>query len=73
MSCSTIEGMIRQSTNNPIMDTQLNNYTVLKGGKPMGSFIGTLNQCVEAIRILESDLDRYAQHSPYTIGKIKND
>ena len=72
MNYSTIEGMIRQSTNNPIMDTQLNNYQVLKNGKSMGSFIGTLDQCVKAIRILEKDIDRLLHHSPYTIGK-KND
>ena len=52
------------------MDTQLNNYRVLKNGKSMGSFIGTLDQCVKAIRILEASLDRYTQHSPYTIGRI---
>jgi hypothetical protein len=70
MSYSTIEGMVRQSTNNKIMDTQLKNYHVLKHGESMGSFIGTLNQCVEAIRVLEASLDRYVEHSPYTIGRI---
>jgi hypothetical protein len=52
------------------MDTQLKNYIVLKNGKSMGSFIGTLKQCYEAIRVLEASLDRYKEHSPYTIGKI---
>ena len=52
-----------------IMDTQLANYRVLKNGKSMGSFIGTLDQCVKAIRILEASLDRYTQHSPYTIER----
>jgi hypothetical protein len=70
MDCSTIEGMIRQSTKNKIMDTQLKNYEVLKNGKPMGSFIGTLDQCIKAIQLLESGLDRYTQHSPYTVGRI---
>ena len=70
MDCSTIEGMIRQSTKNKIMDTQLKNYQVLKNGKSMGSFIGTLDQCIKAIQLLESGLDRYAQHSPYTVGRI---
>jgi hypothetical protein len=54
------------------MDTQLKNYIVLKSGKSMGSFIGTLDQCIKAIQLLESGLDRYTQHSPYTIGRIQS-
>ena len=68
MSYSTIEGMIRQSTNNPIMDTQLNNYIVLKRISP----VMTLEQCVQSVQWREKKLDRLTQHSPYTIGK-KND
>lgn len=71
MSYSTIEGMIRQSTNNPIMDTQLNNYIVLKNGKRI-SPVMTLEQCVQSVQWREKKLDRLTQHSPYTIGK-KND
>lgn len=32
MGYSTIEGIIRQSTKNKIMDTQLKNYIILKNG-----------------------------------------
>lgn len=45
-------------------------YQVLKSGKVMG-IIGTLDYIVNAIRLLESNLDRSAIHSPYTIGLIK--
>ena len=71
MNYSTIEGMIRQSTDNPIMDTQLNNYQVLKNGKAISPSM-TLEKCVQAVRILEKKIDRLLHHSPYTIGK-KND
>tara|TARA_Y100000310_G_scaffold168550_1_gene168600 strand:- start:584 stop:778 length:195 start_codon:yes stop_codon:yes gene_type:complete len=53
------------------MDTQLNNYEVLKNGKNMG-YVGTLEEMVKYIRFLESFLDRSKEHSPYTIGR-KND
>jgi len=69
MGYSTIEGMIRQSTNNP-----MKNYIILKNGKSFvddkGIFIGTLDQCIKAIQLLESGLDRHTQHSPYTIGRL---
>ena len=53
------------------MDTQLNNYIVLKNGKKISPAM-TLDKCVQSIRILEQRLDRLTQHSPYTIGR-KND
>lgn len=71
MNYSTIEGMIRQSTNNSIMDTQLNNYIVLRNGKRISPAM-TLEQCVQSVQWREKKLDRLTQHSPYTIGK-KND
>ncbi|MBO89032.1 MAG: hypothetical protein CMP14_05880 [Rickettsiales bacterium] len=64
MGYSTIEGMIRQSTNNPVK-----NYEVLKNGKSIG-LEGTLQVVVELIRDLESDLNRATEHSPYTIGQV---
>ncbi len=55
------------------MDTQLNNYQVLKNGKNMG-FVGTLEEMVKYIRFLESFLNEsesgYKEHSPYTIGRV---
>jgi hypothetical protein len=63
MGYSTIEGMIRQSTNNP-----MKNYEVLKNGKSIG-ISGSLSLVVEAIRDLESEMNRLAEHSPYTIGQ----
>ena len=68
MGYSTIEGMILQSTNNPIMDTQLNNYIVLKNGKKISPAM-TLEKCVQAVRILEQKIDRLLHHSPYTIAR----
>ena len=53
------------------MDTQLNNYQVLKNGKGISPAM-TLEKCVQAVRILEKNIDRLLHHSPYTIGK-KND
>ena len=61
---SLIEGMIRQSTNNPVK-----NYEVLKNGKSIG-LEGTLQVVIELIRDLESDLNRVTEHSPYTIGLV---
>ena len=52
------------------MDTQLKNYQVLKNGKPLEGSIGTLNQVVAHIRLLETYLNRLKQHSPYTIAKV---
>ena len=54
------------------MDTQLKNYEVLKNGKNMG-FVGTLEEMVKYIRYLESFIDRYKEHTPYTIGRITNE
>jgi len=56
------------------MDSQLNNYVILKHGKALRASDGTkdlytLNAAVEMIKILERNIDRYASHSPYTIGK----
>lgn len=45
-------------------------YQVLKSGKVIG-IIGTLDYIINAIRLLESNLNRSAIHSPYTIGLIK--
>ena len=50
------------------MDTQLNNYIVLKNGKKISPAM-TLEKCVQAVRILEQKIDRLLHHSPYTIGK----
>ena len=63
MGYSTIEGIIRQSTNN-----SMKNYEVLKNGKSIG-LVGSLALVVEAIRDLESDMNRLTEHSPYTIGQ----
>ena len=51
------------------MDSQLKNYQVLKNGKPTG-VTGTLDFIVKAIQSMEKSLDRFTQHSPYTIAKI---
>ncbi len=50
------------------MDTQLNNYIVLKNGKRISPAM-TLEQCVQSVQWREKKLDRLTQHSPYTIGK----
>jgi len=44
-------------------------YQVLKSGKAMG-IIGNLDYIINAIRNLESNLDRAITHSPFTIGLI---
>ena len=44
-------------------------YQVLKSGKAMG-IIGNLDYIVNAIRNLESNLDKAITHSPFTIGLI---
>tara|TARA_R100000742_G_C4227752_1_gene49997 strand:- start:155 stop:313 length:159 start_codon:yes stop_codon:yes gene_type:complete len=51
------------------MDTQLNNYIVLKNGKPMDFQPRPINQAIWLIRKLEEGLDRLTQHSPYTIAR----
>ena len=45
----------------------MKNYEVLKNGKSIG-IAGSLALVVEAIRDLESDMNRLTEHSPYTIG-----
>lgn len=45
-------------------------YQILKNGESAG-IIGTLDYIVNAIRNLESDLDRGTEHSPYTIALIE--
>ena len=50
------------------MDSQLNNFQVLKNGKPMG-VVGTLQEMIRYVRVLEMDIDRLLHHSPYSIGK----
>lgn len=47
----------------------MNSYQILKNGEPMG-IQGTFDYIVNAIRNLESNLDRAIQHSPYTIARI---
>ena len=37
----------------------------------LGQNIGTLQECINYIREQETELDRYSQHSPYTIEKVK--
>tara|TARA_B100000035_G_C20910434_1_gene513706 strand:- start:89 stop:313 length:225 start_codon:yes stop_codon:yes gene_type:complete len=70
MNYSIIEGCIRQSTQNKIMDKQIeNNYIILKNGKRTEFKPRSLPQAVQLIRQLEENFDRYNQHSPYTIGK----
>ena len=51
------------------MDTQLNNYQVLRNGKAVAPAM-TLESCVQAVRILEQKIDRLLHHSPYTITRI---
>jgi len=70
MSYSTIEGIIRQSTNNKIMDTQLKNYIILKNGNQMDFTPRDLNGAIKIIRQLESHINRLTEHSPYTIGRL---
>jgi len=45
-------------------------YQILKNGESAG-IVGTLDYIVNAIRNLESNLDRATEHSPYTIGLVK--
>ena len=53
------------------MDTQLKNYIILKNGKRLETFRpDTLEMAVQAVRQLEAMMDRYTQHSPYTIGRL---
>ena len=52
------------------MDTQLNNYIILKNGEPMEFKPRPLQNAVWLIQQLESGLDRLTQHSPYTISRI---
>lgn len=44
----------------------MNSYQILKNGEPMG-IQGTFDYIVNAIRNLESNLDRATQHSPFTV------
>jgi hypothetical protein len=48
----------------------MTSYQILKNGEPAG-IVGTLDYIVNAIRNLESDLDRVTEHSPYTIELTK--
>jgi len=65
MGYSTIEGMIRQSTNNP-----MKNYIILKNGDQMDFTPRDLNGAIKIIRQLESHINRLTEHSPYTIGRL---
>jgi|TARA_B110000444_G_C18851550_1_gene606087 hypothetical protein len=44
-------------------------YQILKSGKAMG-IIGDLDYIINAIRNLESNLDKAITHSPFTIGLV---
>ena len=59
-----IEGMLRAT------------HRVVYKGKELapklGQNIGTLQECINYIREQEAELDRYSQHSPYTIEKVKS-
>ena len=52
------------------MDSQLNNYIVLKNGVDMQFKPRTLETAVKLIQMLEEGMDRLTQHSPYTITRI---
>lgn len=52
------------------MNKTMTSYQILKNGEPAG-IVGTLDYIVNAIRNLESDLDRVTEHSPYTIELVK--
>ena len=59
------------------MDSQLNNYVILKHGKAFVDSNGkkilyTLDYAVQMVKILECNIDRYKSHSPYTIGKASS-
>jgi hypothetical protein len=47
----------------------MNSYQILKNGEPMG-IQGTFDYIVNAIRNLESNLDRTTQHSPFTVALV---
>ena len=47
----------------------MNSYQILKNGEPIG-IQGTFDYIGNAIRNLESNLDRATQHSPFTIELI---
>ena len=48
----------------------MTSYQILKNGEPAG-IVGTLDYIVNAIRNLESNLDRATEHSPYTIALVE--
>ena len=45
-------------------------YRVLRNGEPLKGSEGTLDKVIQLIRYLEQDLDRFIQHSPFTIDKV---
>lgn len=47
----------------------MNSYQILNNGEPMG-IQGTFDYIVNAIRNLESNLDRATQHSPFTVALV---
>jgi hypothetical protein len=55
-----------------LMDTQLNNYIVLRNGKRVSPAM-TLEKCIQSVQWREKKLDRATEHSPYTIGKVENE
>ena len=50
-------------------NTKMKSYQILKNGEPAG-IVGTLDYIVNAIRNLESNLNRAVNHSPYTIALV---
>ena len=51
------------------MDTQLANYIILKNGVDMQLVPRTLDQAIKLIQMFEAGMNRFTQHSPYTIVK----
>lgn len=42
-------------------------FNVIKNGEIFSDIPDTLEGCIALLQLLESRLDRYTQHSPYTI------
>ena len=47
----------------------MKSYQILKNGEPAG-IVGTLDYIVNAIRNLESNLNRASEHSPFTVALV---
>ena len=46
-------------------------YQVLRDGEPLKGSEGSLQKVIALIRYLEMDMDRFTQHSPFTIGSTE--